>query len=199
MSAFWRLNQLRLQDRISASISASNVDLSQYCAVFFVGGHGPMWDVAHCAPLADKLAQWYKEGSEGKCIGALCHGPAGLVNVCIDGLPLVSGCKMTCFSNEEEGQMHLSNVVPFLLESKLKARGAVVQPGAAMQECVVVDERKRMVTGQNPASAAGVARAMLRMLEGGGTGNTSTQGVTSKMAGLTVQEGGQPVNPPSMG
>lgn len=159
-----------------------------------------MWDVAHCAPLADKVAQWYVKG--GKCIAALCHGPAGLVNVCIDGQPLVSGCKLTCFSNEEEGQMHLSNVVPFLLESKLKARGAILQPGPAMQECVVADVPKRIVTGQNPASAAGAARAMLRMIEsetGLTQGSAPAADVTHKMASLAVQEGGQPINPPSMG
>ena len=96
-------------------------------------------------------------------VGAVCHGPAGLVNVTLpDGSYLVAGKDVAAFTNDEERAVGLEKVVPYLLEDALVARGARHQAGGRWQKHVVVSER--LVTGQNPASARGVAEAMVGLL-----------------------------------
>jgi putative intracellular protease/amidase len=154
------LDDASLMTRLHASLPASAVDPSAYAAVFFAGGHGTMWDFADDPSLAALTAAIYERGG---VVGAVCHGPAALVNVRLSsGAYLVSGRDVSAFTNEEERAAGLAEVVPFLLESKLVERGARFHGAPKWQAKVVTSER--LVTGQNPASAAGVAQAMVDLL-----------------------------------
>ncbi len=97
-----------------------------YSAIFYAGGHGTMWDFADNVELARIGAAIYDRGG---VVGAVCHGPAGLVNLKLaDGSYLVAGKKVAAFTNEEERAVELDKVVPFLLQDKLTERGAKHQP-----------------------------------------------------------------------
>ncbi|XXZ17359.1 type 1 glutamine amidotransferase domain-containing protein [Sorangium sp. So ce307] len=149
-----------LAGRLRDSIPADSVDPSRYAAVFFAGGHGTMWDFPESGAFARVAASIYERGG---VVGAVCHGPAALVNVRLSsGQYLVAGKAVSAFTNEEERAVKLDAVVPFLLQDRLVERGALFQPAAPWQQQVVVAER--LVTGQNPASATGVAQAMVRLL-----------------------------------
>lgn len=135
------------------------VDPNEYDAIFYAGGHGTMWDFPN-TPELDRIAETIYD--RGGIVGAVCHGPAGLVNLKLNDQYLVAGKTVATFTNEEETAVELNEVVPFLLESKLIERGATVEKAANFQEKVVVSDR--LVTGQNPASATGVAQAMVGLL-----------------------------------
>lgn len=148
-------------DALESTLAADEIDPSDYAAIYFAGGHGTMWDFPDCRPLAEATARIWEDGG---VVGAVCHGPAGLVNVRLsDGSYLVDGREVSCFTNEEERAVDCDDVVPFLLETRLEERGATVLKAEPWQEKVVVDDR--LVTGQNPASAEGVGEAMARALE----------------------------------
>ena len=128
-----------------------------YDVVFVPGGHGAMWDLGGSTELGDFLTRSWAGGA---VVSSVCHGPAGLVHAReTDGKPLVAGKKVSAFSNSEENQMQLTEVVPFLLESKLRELGADYRSGPDFQPFAVRDGR--LVTGQNPASAEKVARLVL--------------------------------------
>ena len=149
------------QSKISHSLKPTEVNPAGYQAVFFAGGHGTMWDFADNLALADITATVYENGG---AVAAVCHGPAGLVNVRLrNGQYLVAGKHVNAFTNEEETAVKLETVVPFLLESKLIERGAIFEKAGLWQEKVVVDGR--LVTGQNPASARKVGEELLRVLQ----------------------------------
>jgi putative intracellular protease/amidase len=136
------------------------VDPSRYRAVFYVGGHGTMWDFAENEQIA-KIARQIYEASGA--VAAVCHGPAGLVNVKMsDGTHLVAGKKVSAFTDAEEEAVGLTNVVPYLLSSTLASRGALLESAPNFAPKVVVDGR--LITGQNPASAAGVAAAVVTLM-----------------------------------
>lgn len=136
------------------------VDPGQYDAVYLVGGHGAMWDFPDSEGLQNLVASVYDKGG---VVGAVCHGPAGLVNVELDnGFRLVEGRRVAAFTNEEELAVGKEKVVPFLLADRLEEQGATHVPAENFTENVVVDER--LVTGQNPASAARVAKEMEKLL-----------------------------------
>lgn len=146
--------------KLESSAKPADVDHSKYAAIFFAGGHGTMWDFPDDAALAALAAKIYDAGG---VVGAVCHGPAGLVNVKLgSGKHLVDGKKVAAFTNEEEAAVKLTEVVPFLLASKLVERGAEHVPAANWAPNVVVSER--LVTGQNPASAKGVGEQMVKLL-----------------------------------
>lgn len=131
-----------------------------YAALFYAGGHGTMWDFPDDAALATLAARIYEAGG---VVGAVCHGPAGLVNVKLsNGDYLVKDKRVAAFTNEEERAVKLENVVPFLLAERLVERGAEHVPGPNWKPHVLVSDR--LVTGQNPASAKGVAEAMVKLL-----------------------------------
>jgi len=120
-----------------------------------------MWDFADNERLARITGAIYEAGG---VVGAVCHGPSGLVNVKLsDGSYLVSGKTVASFTNDEEKAVGLEQVVPFLLESKLRERGAKPVPAPNFQANVQVDGR--LVTGQNPASAEGVGKEMAALLK----------------------------------
>ncbi len=136
------------------------LDAGDYDAIFFPGGHGPMWDYPGNQPLAN-LIEAFDE--ELKPIAAVCHGPAALVAAKrSDGLPLVNGRKVTGFTNGEEAAVELTEVVPFLLEEKLKELGGNYVKGPDFESFVIADGH--IVTGQNPASSAAAAEKVLEAL-----------------------------------
>ena len=138
----------------------SVVDAGQYDAVYLVGGHGTMWDFAG-NPDLQKLVASVHDG--GGVVGAVCHGPAGLIDVEVaNGLRLVEGRRVAAFTNAEEDEVGRSSAVPFLLQDKLTEQGADVRVAENWSDNVVVDDR--LVTGQNPQSAAGVAKEMTKLL-----------------------------------
>ena len=146
--------------RLHASAAPLAIEPGKYAAVLFAGGHGTMWDFPEEPTLAKIASSIYDAGG---VVGAVCHGPAGLVNVKLgDGQYLVAGKEVAAFTNDEERAAGLAEVVPFLLADKLVERGAVHRPAPNWQKQVITSER--LVTGQNPASASGVAEAMVQLL-----------------------------------
>jgi putative intracellular protease/amidase len=146
--------------QVENTLNPSQVDPVQYDAIFYAGGHGTMWDFPNTPDLDRIAASIYEQGG---IVGAVCHGPAGLVNLRLsNGQYLIEGKTVSTFTNEEEEAVGLTEVVPFLLESKLVERGATVEKAENFQEKVSVSDR--LVTGQNPASAAGVAESMVELL-----------------------------------
>lgn len=141
--------------------TADQLDAADYDVLFLAGGHGTMWDFPDAKDLAQLAADIYERGG---VVAAVCHGSAGLVNVRLsDGRHLVDGKRVSSFTNEEESAVGLTDVVPFLLESTLVARGAQHSKGPDFGEYAVADGR--LVTGQNPASAVAVARLAVAALE----------------------------------
>jgi putative intracellular protease/amidase len=114
-------------DATKATLRIDAVDFGGYDVVFFVGGHGPMWDLPNHRVLADKLAAFYASPTRRTLIGAVCHGVAGLVNVAVDGAPLLRGKHVTAFSDAEERSVGLAAAVPFCLEERLRERGAIYE------------------------------------------------------------------------
>jgi putative intracellular protease/amidase len=131
-----------------------------YDAVFYPGGHGPLWDLpddAHSIAVIEGAI------AAGRPVGLVCHAPAALKNAkSADGLPLVKGRKVTGYSNSEEAAVGLTDVVPFLVEDMLKANGADYAKGPDFGSFAVQDGP--LITGQNPASSAAAARIVLAQL-----------------------------------
>jgi putative intracellular protease/amidase len=147
--------------QVENTLHPTQVNPTEYDALFYAGGHGTMWDFPDNAELANIAAQIYEQGG---VVGAVCHGPAGLVNIRLSNQRyLVEGKAVSSFTNEEEVAVGLNDVVPFLLEDKLVERGATVEKAPNFEAKTVVSDR--LVTGQNPASAAGVAEAMVALLQ----------------------------------
>ena len=154
------LEDTALVARLHASLAPTAVDPARYDAIFYAGGHGTMWDFRDEKTLPTIAANIYERGG---LVGAVCHGPAALVNIVLsNGDPLVRGKEVAAFTNDEERAAELDKVVPFLLADALIERGAIHRPAPNWQKQVVVSER--LVTGQNPASAGGVADAMVLLL-----------------------------------
>ncbi|HET7616423.1 MAG TPA: type 1 glutamine amidotransferase domain-containing protein [Bacillales bacterium] len=154
----WKETRSLLKDtRTLASVNGGDYD-----AVFLPGGHGTMFDFPEDENLQNLLATMYEDG---KVVGAVCHGPAGLTNVKLsDGTQLVDGKTLTAFTNEEESGTGLEEAMPFLLESKLREQGAhfVVKPKFSDH----VEADGRLVTGQNPPSSRNTALSVIDVLEG---------------------------------
>lgn len=142
---------------IAHTLPLDEVDPSRYSAIFFAGGHGTMWDFPDSA-AAQKAIRAID--AAGGIVSAVCHGPAALVNARgADGSLLVAGKRVAAFTNGEEEEVQSTQVVPFLLASALNERGAQHQNAANWSNNVVVDGR--LITGQNPQSAASLGE-MLR-------------------------------------
>ncbi|WP_121461993.1 type 1 glutamine amidotransferase domain-containing protein [Chryseobacterium defluvii] len=156
---FWENKEYK--NKIDNSLKPSQVNPSDYSAIFYAGGHGAMWDLADNTELAGIASKIYENGG---IVAGVCHGPAGLVNIKLsNGKYLVDGKKINAFTNEEEAEVKLTNVVPFLLEDKLKERGAKFEKSELWQNHVVADQR--VITGQNPQSAKSVGEAILKELK----------------------------------
>jgi putative intracellular protease/amidase len=154
------LDDPTVQGALAHTPAAGDVDPSGYDAVVFAGGHGTMWDFADSAALQRITRTVWERGG---IVAAVCHGPAALVNVRLaDGTFLVAGRRMAAFTDAEEKAVGLDAVVPFLLSSTLAERGARLEAAPDFRAKVVVDGR--LVTGQNPASAPGLAAAVAEAL-----------------------------------
>ncbi|NKI34714.1 type 1 glutamine amidotransferase domain-containing protein [Wenzhouxiangella sp. XN79A] len=149
------------QKQLAHTHRLAEVDAADFDAVFYPGGHGPMWDLAENAD-SQALIRAFVEAD--KPVGAVCHAPAALTGVKTDNGYLMAGKRVTGFTNEEEDGVGLTEVVPFLLENRLKQRGARFRRGEAWGPHVEVDGR--LVTGQNPASSEPAAVALLDLLRG---------------------------------
>lgn len=148
-------------EKITNTLTPDKINPEDYAAIFYAGGHGAVWDLPSNEAIANIAAQVYENNG---LVGAVCHGPAGIVNIRLsDGEYLVSGKKVNGFTNEEEELVKLTDVVPFLMEDKLKERGGIYEKSAPWQPHVTVDGR--LITGQNPQSAKGVGEAMKKALE----------------------------------
>lgn len=136
------------------------VDATRYDAIFFAGGHGTMWDLPDNPGVHKIIRTVYERGG---VVAAVCHGPAALVNVRLsNGAYLVAGKEVSAFTDEEEVAVKLERVVPFALEAALRARGARFVEAPNFERMVAVSGR--LVTGQNPASATGVAEMVVKLL-----------------------------------
>ena len=150
----------KAQAAFASTEKLANVDVKQFDAVFYPGGHGVVWDLAEDK---NSIAILNGAAAAGLPIGSVCHGPAAFRHaVAPDGKPLVSGKKVTGFSNSEEAAVGLTQVVPFLLEDMLKANGGQYSHGPDWQSYIVVDGK--LATGQNPASSTAVAQALLKLV-----------------------------------
>lgn len=151
---YW--NDADFRERLRSTRALAEIDPADYSAIFFAGGHGAMWDFPDSAAVNDKTRAIWEQGG---MVGAVCHGPAALVNVTLsDGARLVAGRDVAAFTDAEEEAVGLTEVVPFLLASRLAECGAKLHPAADWTAQVVTDDR--LVTGQNPQSATGVGEAL---------------------------------------
>ena len=160
---FW-LDPVRMQaaaKAVEAALAqADPAHADDYAAIYYAGGHATMWDLPHSPALDAIAARIYDNGG---VVAAVCHGPAGLLNIRLaNGRYLIENKQVAAFTNDEERAVGLYDTVPFLLADALQERGAIHLPAANFQAQTIVSER--LVSGQNPASARGVARAMLSLL-----------------------------------
>ncbi|WP_299135981.1 type 1 glutamine amidotransferase domain-containing protein [uncultured Tenacibaculum sp.] len=146
---------------VSKTIKLNTVDQADYDAVFYPGGHGPLWDLAEDKDSILLIESFIKNN---KPVSAVCHAPAIFKHTKNEeGTPLVKGKKVTGFSNTEEEAVQLTNVVPFLVENMLKENGAIFSKGDDWAPYVLEDEL--LITGQNPASSELVAEILLKKLK----------------------------------
>lgn len=156
----WFLSNESLVNRTENTTPIASIDADDYDAVFFAGGHGTMWDFPNDPQIQSLIRDVYEDGG---VVAAVCHGPAALVNARLsDGTYLVANRTVSAFTDEEEAAVELEDVVPFALESKLRQRGALFVEAPNFQPKVAVSNR--LVTGQNPSSATGVAEAVVTLL-----------------------------------
>ncbi|WP_246022551.1 type 1 glutamine amidotransferase domain-containing protein [Filimonas effusa] len=150
-----------LQEKLAHSQKLSDVKESDYAAIFYPGGHGPLWDLTNDKHSIALIEAFY---ASGKPVAAVCHAPAVLLHAHTpSGELIISGKKVTGFSNEEEAAVKLTNVVPFLLEDELKQSGGVYSKGANWGSYILQDGQ--LITGQNPASSEAAAKALMSLLE----------------------------------
>ncbi|MEN4659726.1 type 1 glutamine amidotransferase domain-containing protein [Pantoea agglomerans] len=145
---------------LASTVKLDTVDQAAFDAVFYPGGHGPLWDLAndkHSISLIEQTLQ------AGKPVALVCHAPGVLRDVKnADGTPLVKGKKVTGFTNSEEEGVGLTDVVPFLVEDVLKQNGGLYSRGDDWQSYTVQDGL--LITGQNPGSSAETAKVLLASL-----------------------------------
>ena len=154
------LDDPEMARKLADTPKPGEIDPADYDVVLYAGGHGTMWDFPGNDELVSLARRVYEDGG---VVAAVCHGPAGLVDLTLsDGSHLVAGKRVAAFTDSEEAAAGLTDVVPFLLASTLVERGAQHVPAPDFQAQVVTDGR--LVTGQNPASATGVAEAVVAVL-----------------------------------
>ncbi len=150
-----------LKEKVAHTKKLSEVKAADFDAVFYPGGHGPMWDLFSDKDSISLIENFW---SAGKPVAAVCHAPSALLNVKDEhGDPLVKGKKVTGFTNSEEEAVKLTDVVPYLLEDELKAKGGTYSKGSDWSSYVVKDGN--LITGQNPASSEEAAKELLALLE----------------------------------
>ncbi|SFR49892.1 Putative intracellular protease/amidase [Marinobacter gudaonensis] len=150
------------KESLASTKKLADVDMNDFDAIFYPGGHGPLWDLANDQKSIALIKTAYEQD---KVIGAVCHAPAVFKNVEVKpGQNIVGGREVTGFSNSEEEAVGLDKVVPFLLEDMLKQNTATYTRGEDWAPHIVVDGK--LITGQNPASSEGAAKAVVQALQG---------------------------------
>lgn len=148
------------KEKIANTKNLAAINAADFDAVFYPGGHGPLWDLAVDANSIALIEQF---NAQKKPIGFVCHAPAALKNVKnTDGTPLVKGKKVTGFTNSEEAAVNLTDIVPFLVEDMLKENGGIYSKKEDWVAYAIQD--KNLITGQNPASSELVAKKLLESL-----------------------------------
>ncbi|KAJ3318834.1 hypothetical protein HDV06_007015 [Boothiomyces sp. JEL0866] len=147
------LQDSNVQEKLKNTIPLSQLNPSDYAALLFPGGHGPMYDLYSDEQSLSFAAKVYENN---KVVAALCHGPAAICQIKLsNGEYLIKGKRVTGFSNAEEDAVQLSKLMPYLLEDELKKNGGLYESAPNWQSHVIVDGR--LITGQNPASAHDLA------------------------------------------
>jgi putative intracellular protease/amidase len=149
------------QKALSQTVKLADAKAQDYDTVFYVGGHGPMWDLVDNPDSIALIESFY---NSGKPVAAVCHSPAVFHRVTYNGAPLVKGKRVTGFTNGEEEAVHLTKVVPFLVEDELKRIGGKYEKAPDWESFAIVDDR--VITGQNPASSTAAAKALLTVVAG---------------------------------
>lgn len=149
------------QAALASTINLSDVVADEFDAVFYPGGHGPLWDLAENRNSIKLIETMY---AAGKPVSAVCHAPGVLRHAkAADGSPLVKGKKVTGFTNTEEAAVQLTDIVPFLVEDEMVKNGGKYSKGGDWQSYIVTDGN--LITGQNPASSEAAAREVLKQLQ----------------------------------
>ncbi|KAK0486844.1 ThiJ/PfpI [Armillaria luteobubalina] len=151
-----------VRSKLANAKQLSTVNAKDYDAIFYVGGHGPVMDLPTDRANIKLASEFYQLG---KIVGAVCHGPAALLNaVDAEGKPIYAGKEFTGFSNAEEEAVHKVDAIPFLLETEFTKRGGKFTKAAELwAPKVVVDGN--LYTGQNPASAKPLGEVILKALQ----------------------------------
>ena len=149
----------RAQKELSQTVKLADVKAENFDTVFYVGGHGPMWDLAESKTSISLLESFY---NSGKPIALVCHSPGVLRHVTYKGEPLVKGKQVTGFTDGEEAAVELTHVVPFLVEDELLRLGAVFEKRQDWKPFAITDGR--LVTGQYPASSTFAAKGLLKLM-----------------------------------
>ena len=153
-------NDATAQRALAHTIKLAEIDAERFDAIFFPGGHGPLWDLAENADSQRMIETFI---AENRPIAAVCHAPAIFRHTKgADGKSLVAGRRVTGFTNTEEEGVGLTKIVPFLVEEMLKANGGLYEKGPDWASYVVVDGK--LITGQNPASSKAAAKELLNLL-----------------------------------
>ncbi len=157
------MSDAHAKEMLASTKKLSDVDMNEYDAIFYPGGHGPLWDLANDETSIALIKKAY---DQDKVIGAVCHAPAVFKNVFIKPEQnIVGGRKVTAFTNTEEDAVQLTNIVPFLVEDMLKDNAGDYTRGDDWAPHIVVDGK--LITGQNPASSEGAAKAVVQALQEG--------------------------------
>ena len=149
------------QEHLANTKKLADMEVEDFDSVFYPGGHGPLWDLAVDKNSIELIENFVKQD---KPVAFVCHAPAALKNVKVDGEYLVKGKTVTGFTNSEEEAAGLTDVVPFLVEDALKANGGNYEKAADWEEFVVEDGL--LITGQNPASSEEAAKRLINKLKG---------------------------------
>lgn len=147
------------QKDLSETRRLADMKSEDFDTIFYVGGHGPMWDLVDNPVSIALIESFY---NSGKPVAAVCHSPAVFHRVQYNGAPLIKGKRVTGFTNGEEAAAQLTTVVPFLVEDELKKIGGLYEKAPDWESFAVVDGR--IVTGQNPASSTAAANALMEVL-----------------------------------
>jgi putative intracellular protease/amidase len=149
-------NDTVLLEKLKNTHKLSDINADNYDAVFYPGGHGPLWDLTEDKNSANLIESFY---TQNKPVAFVCHSPSVLKNVKVNGEFLVKGKNFTGFSNTEEAAVGLTDIVPFLLEDTLQENGGVYSKAEDWHPYAVEDGL--LITGQNPASSKLVAEKLL--------------------------------------
>lgn len=147
------------QEALAHTGKLADIRSENFDTIFYVGGHGPMWDLTDNPVSIALIESFY---NSGKPVAAVCHSPGVLHRVKYNGAPIVKGKRVTGFANSEEEAVGLTHVVPFLVEDELKRLGGLYEQAPTWEPLAIVDGR--LVTGQNPASSTAAANTLLKLM-----------------------------------